>query len=85
LKAFAKEQYPNHVGPGIYDIHSPRVPSVSEMCDLIYAASHYIPVENLWVNPDCGLKTRDWPETIQSLENMIEAAKILRKSIPLPS
>ncbi len=85
LKAFAKVQYPNHVGPGVYDIHSPRVPSVSEMCDLIYAASHYIPVENLWVNPDCGLKTRDWPETVQSLENMIEAAKILRKSIPLSS
>lgn len=82
LKAFAKVYYPNQVGPGVYDIHSPRIPSVGEMCDLIYAAAHYIPVENLWVNPDCGLKTRGWPETVQALENMIEAAKILRKSIP---
>ncbi|MFY9153052.1 MAG: 5-methyltetrahydropteroyltriglutamate--homocysteine S-methyltransferase [Prolixibacteraceae bacterium] len=85
LKAFAKVYYPNQVGPGVYDIHSPRVPSVGEMCDLIYAAAHYIPVENLWVNPDCGLKTRGWPETVKALENMIEAAKILRKSITLNS
>ncbi len=81
LKAFAIIRYPNQIGPGVYDIHSPRVPAVGEMCDLIYAASHFIPVKNLWVNPDCGLKTRGWNETRQSLENMIEAAKILRKSV----
>jgi len=83
LGAFSKISYPNQVGPGVYDIHSPRIPSVSEMCDLIYAASLIIPVEKLWINPDCGLKTRGWTEAIQSIENMIEAAKILRKSVPL--
>ncbi len=82
LKAFSNIQYPNQIGPGVYDIHSPRVPAVGEMCDLIYAASHFISVKNLWVNPDCGLKTRNWPETQKALENMVEAARILRKSIP---
>lgn len=81
LKAFSNIQYPNQIGPGVYDIHSPRVPSVGEMCDLIYAASHFIPVKNIWVNPDCGLKTRGWTETISALENMVEAAGLLRKSI----
>jgi 5-methyltetrahydropteroyltriglutamate--homocysteine methyltransferase len=81
LKAFTKIKYPNQIGPGVYDIHSPRVPSVTEMCDLLFAASRFIPVNNLWVNPDCGLKTRGWEETKPSILNMVEAAKILRSSI----
>ncbi|MBB6460050.1 5-methyltetrahydropteroyltriglutamate--homocysteine S-methyltransferase [Flammeovirga kamogawensis] len=79
LNAFASFNYPNDIGPGIYDIHSPRVPSKYEMVDLIDKAKRHIPAEQLWVNPDCGLKTRDWPETKKALEKMVEAAVTARK------
>lgn len=79
LDAFDKFNYPNEIGPGVYDIHSPRVPEVEEISDLLKKALDVIPVEKLWVNPDCGLKTRAWPETEKSLENLVEAAKLLRK------
>lgn len=79
LNAFAGEfKYPNDIGPGVYDIHSPRVPSKEEMIDLLRKAKDVVPAEQLWVNPDCGLKTRAWPETKAALEAMVEAAKVLR-------
>jgi len=81
LKAFKDFHYPNEIGPGVYDIHSPRIPSKEEIKSLIEKAIEVIPLENLWVNPDCGLKTRNWEETIPSLRNMVEAAKELRKEI----
>lgn len=79
LKAFEKFQYPNEIGPGVYDIHSPHVPSVEQMVDLLEKAVSYIPASRLWVNPDCGLKTRGWPETEAALRNMVSAAQILRR------
>jgi 5-methyltetrahydropteroyltriglutamate--homocysteine methyltransferase len=79
LDAFDKQAYPNDLGPGVYDIHSPNVPEVDWMVNLIGKAQKYIPVERLWVNPDCGLKTRAWTETKLALENMVSAAKHLRK------
>lgn len=78
LDAFADFKYPNQIGPGVYDIHSPRVPSKQEMVDLMDKAIQVIPLEQLWVNPDCGLKTRHWPETKLALTEMIAAAKDLR-------
>lgn len=79
LEAFADFQYPNQIGPGVYDIHSPRVPSVAEMVALLEKAQALLPAENLWVNPDCGLKTRQWPETEVALRHMVEAATHLRR------
>lgn len=80
LDAFAGDfKYPNDIGPGVYDIHSPRVPSTEEMVHLLRKAKAVVPAEQLWVNPDCGLKTRAWPETKAALESMVEAAKILRE------
>ncbi|MGE4489331.1 MAG: 5-methyltetrahydropteroyltriglutamate--homocysteine S-methyltransferase [Kiritimatiellales bacterium] len=79
LAAFRDFNYPNQIGPGIWDIHSPRVPSVEEMAELLRKAAQAIPAERLWVNPDCGLKTRGWPETRAALKNMIAAADKLRK------
>ena len=78
LGAFADFKYPNEIGPGVYDIHSPRVPSVDEMVNLLRKAAQVISPAQLWVNPDCGLKTRGWTETESSLRNMVEAAKIMR-------
>ncbi|MDR2637898.1 MAG: 5-methyltetrahydropteroyltriglutamate--homocysteine S-methyltransferase [Zoogloeaceae bacterium] len=78
LQAFSDFHYPNAIGPGVYDIHSPRVPSVEEIENLLTKALAVIPAERLWVNPDCGLKTRAWPETKASLANMVEAARRLR-------
>ncbi len=78
LEAFRAFAYPNAIGPGIYDIHSPRVPDIQEMVDLLERALRFIPKERLWVNPDCGLKTRNWPETLASLRNMVSAAQRLR-------
>lgn len=78
LDAFADFKYPNDIGPGVYDIHSPRVPSKEEMVELLKKAKAVIPADQLWVNPDCGLKTRAWPETKAALESMVEAAKALR-------
>jgi 5-methyltetrahydropteroyltriglutamate--homocysteine methyltransferase len=80
LEAFRNFQYPNEIGPGVYDIHSPRVPKKEEIIDLITKAKSYIPKENIWINPDCGLKTRQWEETKAALSNMVEAARLLRKT-----
>ncbi len=78
LNAFEQQAYPNDLGPGVYDIHSPNVPSVEWMVNLLEKAQRYIPRERLWVNPDCGLKTRAWAETKLALENMVQAAKQFR-------
>ena len=78
LDAFRDFKYPNEIGPGVYDIHSPRVPEPAEMVALLRKAAAVVPPGNLWVNPDCGLKTRRWPETEAALRNMVEAAKVLR-------
>jgi 5-methyltetrahydropteroyltriglutamate--homocysteine methyltransferase len=75
LNAFRNFEYPNEIGPGVYDIHSPRIPSVEEMIHLLTAAARHIPPERLWVNPDCGLKTRRWEEVMPALRNMVEAAR----------
>ncbi|WP_038906711.1 5-methyltetrahydropteroyltriglutamate--homocysteine S-methyltransferase [Dickeya oryzae] len=80
LESFEEFEYPNEIGPGVYDIHSPNVPSVEWIEALLRKAAQRIPAERLWVNPDCGLKTRGWPETRQSLANMVQAAKRLRES-----
>ncbi|WP_028626279.1 5-methyltetrahydropteroyltriglutamate--homocysteine S-methyltransferase [Metapseudomonas resinovorans] len=78
LDAFEAFAYPNEIGPGVYDIHSPRVPDSAEMAKLLRKAAERIPAERLWVNPDCGLKTRGWPETEAALVNMVAAARQLR-------
>ena len=78
LDAFKAFAYPNEMGPGVYDIHSPNVPSVAWMEQLLRKAALSIPPARLWVNPDCGLKTRGWPETRQALANMVQAAQNLR-------
>ncbi len=80
LQGFATFQYPNEIGPGVYDIHSPRVPSVAQIEGLLRKAAIVVDAKNLWVNPDCGLKTRGWPETEEALKNMVEAAHNLRKT-----
>ncbi|MCU1759779.1 5-methyltetrahydropteroyltriglutamate--homocysteine S-methyltransferase [Pseudomonas sp. 14P_8.1_Bac3] len=81
LDAFEAFDYPNDIGPGVYDIHSPRVPDSSEMANLLRKAAKRIPAERLWVNPDCGLKTRGWPETEAALVHMVNAARQLRKEL----
>lgn len=81
LDAFARFDYPNQVGPGVYDIHSPRVPDRTEMVELLRRASEVLPAEKLWVNPDCGLKTRAWAETRAALEAMVDAAQVLRAEL----
>ena len=80
LKIFKEVNYKQEIGPGIYDIHSPRVPSVQEMVNQIKALIEVLPKEQLWINPDCGLKTRKWPEVKESLKNMVEAVKIVKNS-----
>jgi 5-methyltetrahydropteroyltriglutamate--homocysteine methyltransferase len=79
LGAFGTYKYPNEIGPGVYDIHSPRIPSTQEMVDLMEKAAKVLPADQLWVNPDCGLKTRGWAEVKPALANMVEAAKTLRE------
>jgi 5-methyltetrahydropteroyltriglutamate--homocysteine methyltransferase len=79
LQTFKEFSYPNDIGPGVYDIHSPRIPNESEMEELMVNALKYIPKEKLWVNPDCGLKTRKWEEVKPALKAMIECARALRK------
>ncbi|MEP7094413.1 MAG: 5-methyltetrahydropteroyltriglutamate--homocysteine S-methyltransferase [Flavobacterium sp.] len=81
LDAFADFKYPNEIGPGVYDIHSPRVPSSEEMVKLLEKASAVIPVDQLWVNPDCGLKTRHWDETKKALIEMVAAAQEMRATV----
>jgi 5-methyltetrahydropteroyltriglutamate--homocysteine methyltransferase len=81
LDAFEAFDYPNDIGPGVYDIHSPRVPDTAEMVKLMSKAVKRIPAARLWVNPDCGLKTRAWPETEAALVNMVAAARQLRSQL----
>lgn len=78
LTAFGEFSYPNDIGPGVYDIHSPRVPQAEDMLRLLERACSVIPPQQLWINPDCGLKTRNWPEVEQALRNMVAAARQLR-------
>ncbi|GAB7022692.1 5-methyltetrahydropteroyltriglutamate--homocysteine S-methyltransferase [Salidesulfovibrio brasiliensis] len=81
LEAFADFRYPNDIGPGVWDIHSARVPSAEEMAQNLRKATRDIPAARIWANPDCGLKTRAWPETLASLENLVKAAKIVRNEL----
>ncbi|PFH58596.1 hypothetical protein XA68_13474 [Ophiocordyceps unilateralis] len=78
LRVFVDEAYPRHIGPGVYDIHSPRVPSEQEIKDRIEEMLRYLKPEQLWIDPDCGLKTRQWKETKEALTNMVNAAKAFR-------
>ncbi|HTQ06383.1 MAG TPA: 5-methyltetrahydropteroyltriglutamate--homocysteine S-methyltransferase [Polyangiaceae bacterium] len=81
LDAFDRFEYPNQIGPGVYDIHSPNVPSERQIVELMLKAAKKIPPERLWVNPDCGLKTRNWDEVRPALQNMVSAAKRLRAEL----
>jgi 5-methyltetrahydropteroyltriglutamate--homocysteine methyltransferase len=85
LEAFVEFSYPQEIGPGVYDIHSPRVPAVQEMVDLMAKAGAVLPRQSLWVNPDCGLKTRGWTEVAPALENMVAAARKLRSEVATPA
>lgn len=80
LKVFKRVGYTREIGPGVYDIHSPRIPSVEEMQKQIESFLEVLPKEQLWINPDCGLKTRKWKEVKESLKNMVKAAKRVRDS-----
>ena len=79
LEVFEKFRYPNEIGPGVYDIHSPRVPTVDEMAAMLKRAARVLRQDQLWVNPDCGLKTRRLPEVKEALANLVVAATALRK------
>jgi len=83
LAGFARYRYPSAIGPGVYDIHAPRVPEVEEMVALMRLARRHLGIEQLWVNPDCGLKTRGWAEVRPAIEAMVEAAKQLRAEAAL--
>jgi 5-methyltetrahydropteroyltriglutamate--homocysteine methyltransferase len=79
LDAFARFRYPNEIGPGVYDIHAPRLPPVEEMAGLLAKAGENLGNDQIWVNPDCGLKTRKWEEVRPALQNMVDAARRLRQ------
>jgi 5-methyltetrahydropteroyltriglutamate--homocysteine methyltransferase len=79
LDSFSEFRYPSDIGPGVYDIHSPRRPSTAEMVQLLAKARVRLASEQIWVNPDCGLKTRRWEEVKPALENMVAAAKQMRQ------
>jgi len=79
LDGFGTFKYPNEIGPGVYDIHSPRIPTVEAMVRLLDKAAAVVPAERLWVNPDCGLKTRIWSEVDAALTNMVAAARVVRE------
>jgi 5-methyltetrahydropteroyltriglutamate--homocysteine methyltransferase len=81
LNAFVDFKYPNEIGPGVYDIHSPRVPKTAEIVTLLNKALGVLKAEQVWINPDCGLKTRDWAETTEALKNMVEATKLVRQEL----
>ncbi len=81
LQAFARHGYPNDIGPGVYDIHSPRIPTSDEMYELLRKAASFLRPDQLWVNPDCGLKTRRWEEVIPALRNMVDAARRMRDAV----
>lgn len=85
LHGFGEFVYPNAIGPGVYDIHSPNLPTQNQIELLLHKALEFIPAERLWVNPDCGLKTRAWPETIAALQTMVAAANKLRAQIAQPA
>jgi 5-methyltetrahydropteroyltriglutamate--homocysteine methyltransferase len=78
LQGFEQYKYPNEIGPGVYDIHSPRVPSVVEITGALKSMERVLDAQQIWVNPDCGLKTRGWDETLAALRNMVQAAKQMR-------
>jgi 5-methyltetrahydropteroyltriglutamate--homocysteine methyltransferase len=80
LAAFEHSEYPNGIGPGVYDIHSPNMPTQANMVHLLQQAARHIPAQRLWVNPDCGLKTRQWSEVIPALQAMVLAAASLRQA-----
>ena len=81
LDAFTRFQYPNGIGPGVYDIHSPRVPAETEMADLVARALQVLRPDQLWINPDCGLKTRGWPEVTEALKGMVVVARAARERL----
>jgi 5-methyltetrahydropteroyltriglutamate--homocysteine methyltransferase len=81
LEIFSDFKYPNEIGPGVYDIHSPRCPSAEDMTTLLRKAKEQLAPDQIWVNPDCGLKTRRWEEVKPALENMVAAAKQLRQGV----
>ena len=81
LKCIKESNFETEVGPGVYDIHSPRVPSVDEIKGIIKKMLNYIDIKNLWINPDCGLKTRGNKETTESLINLVEATKEIKKEL----
>ena len=81
LEAFESYRYPNEIGPGVYDIHSPRVPTSEEMLERLMLAAKHLSCEQIWVNPDCGLKTRRWEEVEPALRNMVGAAKAARAEL----
>jgi 5-methyltetrahydropteroyltriglutamate--homocysteine methyltransferase len=83
LDAFRRFRYPNAVGPGVYDVHSPRVPSIEEIEAMLREAEMRIPRQQLWVNPDCGLKTRGWAEVVPALEHLVAAARLRRAAVPV--
>ncbi|TPG11774.1 5-methyltetrahydropteroyltriglutamate--homocysteine S-methyltransferase [Rhodanobacter glycinis] len=85
LDTFVRFRYPNGIGPGVYDIHSPRVPDAAEMLDLLHRALDVLQPEQLWINPDCGLKTRGWPEVELALGHMVASARQLRRELQLPA
>ena len=81
LGAFSRFAYPNDMGPGVYDIHSPNIPSTAHMVALMQEAAQHIAPQRLWVNPDCGLKTRGWPETEAALKAMVAATQAMRVKV----
>ncbi|MFB6258547.1 MAG: 5-methyltetrahydropteroyltriglutamate--homocysteine S-methyltransferase, partial [Flavobacteriales bacterium] len=84
LDAFVDFQYPNDIGPGVYDIHSPRIPSAEDVASLLEKAASVLPADRIWANPDCGLKTREWKDVEEALPRMIEGARKMRKAIQKP-
>jgi 5-methyltetrahydropteroyltriglutamate--homocysteine methyltransferase len=82
VDAFAQFEYPGQIGPGVYDIHSPNVPDVESIVGRVEKVLEWIAPEKLWINPDCGLKTRQWVEVEPALQNLVEAARRLRVSEP---
>jgi len=85
LDDFEAFDYPNQTGPGVYDIHSPRIPTTSEIETLLLGALDVLDASQLWVNPDCGLKTRQWSEVKPALRNMVQAAEVLRRELSEPA
>jgi 5-methyltetrahydropteroyltriglutamate--homocysteine methyltransferase len=80
LDAFKHFKYPNEIGPGVYDIHSPNLPKREHIVSLMRKAAERVPLRRLWVNPDCGLKTRTWDEVLPALQSMVAAARELREA-----